>query len=90
MDEEERIKVSDYRYVGLLAKHIIMPKQIMPYCPQQVSEAEAMFTFTIVITSLTHTGDTVSDSSIGLTAAMTHVLFQSHVCYNYKLVTVIG
>ena len=45
----------------------------MPYCPQQVSEAEAMFTFTIVIASLTHTGDTVSDSSIGLTAAMTRV-----------------
>ena len=65
----------------------------MPYCPQQVSEAEAMFTFNIAITSLTHTGDTVSDSSIRLTAAMTRVLFQSHtlhVRYNYKLVTVIG
>ena len=32
-------------------------------CPQQVSKAEAMFTFNIVITSLTHTGDTVSDRS---------------------------
>ena len=66
----------------------------MPYCPQQVSEAEAMFTFTIDITSLTHTGDRVSDSSIGLTAAMTLVLDSSsillYVRYNYKLVTVIG
>ncbi len=53
MDEEEHIKVSDYRYV--LAKHNILgPSIIMPYCPQQVSEAKAMFTFNIVITSLTH------------------------------------
>ena len=74
MDEEERTKVSDYRYVGLLAKHIIMP-----YCPQEVTEAEAMFIFNNVITSLTHTGVTVSDSSIGLTAVMTRVLFQSHI-----------
>ena len=50
----------------------------MPYCPQEVNEAEAMFTLNIVITHLTHTGDTNSDSSIGLTAAMTRVLFQSH------------
>ncbi len=66
----------------------------MPYCPQQVSEAEAMFTFNIAITSLTHTntGDAVSDSSIGQTAAMTRVLFSvSYSTYvNYKLVIVIG
>ena len=78
MDEEESIKVSDYRYVGLLAKHIIMPKHNYAVLPTTSQRTEAMFTFNIVITSLTHTGDTVRDSSIGLTAAMTRVLFQSH------------